>query len=367
MSANMDLVTSHRGVAHITTQNVIDLIAGLSGDISGVKIFPQLYDGLDNVIESTTRVKIKTGAGLAGGYFFILNEAFNWNLDPGSVGYSRIDVLYLVIYEDYGTTVQSSDLVYRVGTAYPNGQSGQVPSAPSGTNIIATFPLLRANMTDGALVDTMSYADLYESNSSINAAIAQMRVDFQVGVDTVIGAIQSKGVTLSGSTPFDCVTGVNKILVTLMDYASSLSEILYPGRYPVISNVESAMDDIYVKGKADGREAAESVTMTSELYLSGSGSSQDALVATTFNTQNVISIKCKYCTTITGYNGIEVQTLAEATSSTPIRNVILAVNQELTFTSEEKYVYIRAYGNMGAARATIDVKMRAKKLRGEST
>lgn len=181
MSANMDLVTSHRGVAHITTQNVIDLIAGLSGDISGVKIFPQLYDGLDNVIESTTRVKIKTGAGLAGGYFFILNEAFNWNLDPGSVGYSRIDVLYLVIYEDYGTTVQSSDLVYRVGTAYPNGQSGQVPSAPSGTNIIATFPFLRANMTDGAIVSVTSLAEYYNSND----VILQALVDNTTRVNTI--------------------------------------------------------------------------------------------------------------------------------------------------------------------------------------
>lgn len=170
--ANMDLVTSHRGVAHITTQNVIDLIAGLSGDISGVKIFPQLYDGLAHVIESTTRVKVKKGAALAGGYFFILNEAFNWNLDPGATGYSRIDVLYLVIYEDFGTTVQSCDFVYRVGTAYPNGQSGQVPSAPSGTNIIATFPFLRANMTDGAVVSVTSYAQDYLSNDALDSKIA---------------------------------------------------------------------------------------------------------------------------------------------------------------------------------------------------
>lgn len=172
MSANMDLVTSHRGSAHITTQNVIDLMAGLSGDISGIKIFSNLYNGLQHEIKTTTRVQVKTGAGLAGGYFFILNDAYNWNLDPGTVGYSRKDVLFLVIYEDFSTNVQSCDLVYGVGTAFPNGSEGYEPSEISGPNVKACFKLLGAQVTDGAVVSVTSYAQDYLSNDALNSKIA---------------------------------------------------------------------------------------------------------------------------------------------------------------------------------------------------
>ena len=170
--ANMDLVTSHRGVAHITTQNVIDLIGGLSGDISGVKIFPNLYNGLAHEITTSTRVQVKPGAGLAGGYFFILNNLYNWDLDPGAVGYSRIDVLFLVIYENFGTLVQSCDLVYQAGLPYPNGSEGNEPQAIGGANILACYKLLRAVMTDGAIVSVTSLADEYLSNEKLDSKIA---------------------------------------------------------------------------------------------------------------------------------------------------------------------------------------------------
>ena len=70
--ANIDYVTSHQGQAHITTQNVIDLLAGLSGDVSGIKKFPQLYNGLSHEITDALTIQVKTGAALAGGSFFIL-------------------------------------------------------------------------------------------------------------------------------------------------------------------------------------------------------------------------------------------------------------------------------------------------------
>jgi len=170
--ANMDLVTSHRGVAHITTQNVIDLIGGLSGDISGVKIFPDLYNGFTHEITTSTRVQLQPGAGLAGGYFFILNSLYNWDLDPGAVGYSRNDVLFLVIYENFGSLVQSCDLVYAPGPPYPNGSQGGEVEEIGGSNILACFKLLRAVMTDGAIVSVTSLADEYLSNEKLNNKIA---------------------------------------------------------------------------------------------------------------------------------------------------------------------------------------------------
>lgn len=170
--ANMDLVTSHRGVAHITTQNVIDLLAGLSGDISGVKIFPNLYNGLAHEITTSTRVQLKPGAGLAGGYFFILNSLYNWDLDPGAVGYSRNDVLFLVIYENFGSLVQSCDLVYAPGPPYPNGSQGGEVEEIGDPNILACFKLLRAVITDGAIVSVTSLTDEYLSNEMLDNKIA---------------------------------------------------------------------------------------------------------------------------------------------------------------------------------------------------
>ena len=97
MSANIELVTSHQGTPHITTDQVKDLIAGLSGDITGIKVFSNLDDAFSFDVMDAVTVRIKTGQGLAGGFHFQLLDPFDWVLDPGVVGYSRIDSLYLVI------------------------------------------------------------------------------------------------------------------------------------------------------------------------------------------------------------------------------------------------------------------------------
>lgn len=238
-NANIDYVTSHQGQAHITTQNVIDLLGGISGDITGIKKFPLLYNGLANEIVDSLTIQVKTGAALAGGSFFILEEAFDWLLDAGVVGYSRIDVLYLVMYENPDTNVQSCDFVYQVGELYPNGTTGTVPPAPTASNISATYPFLRMDMTDGSIVNVTEYAQAYLSNSDLvttvadlveeledevggtvaqvatnKADIAQMKVDFQAGVDTIYGAIVSEGVTPSASTPQACATGIHNLANT---------------------------------------------------------------------------------------------------------------------------------------------------------
>lgn len=219
-NANIDYVTSHQGQAHITTQNVIDLLAGISGDISGIKKFPQLYDGLANEITEALTIQVKTGAALAGGSFFILEDPFDWLLDAGAVGYSRIDILYLVMYEDPETNVQSCDFVYQVGDLYPNGTTGTVPSAPTGTSIVATYPFLRMDMTDGSIVIVTEYAESYLSNSLLSNQveantedIAQMKVDFQAGVDAVYNACVAQGVTPSASTPTAIAAAIGSVAI----------------------------------------------------------------------------------------------------------------------------------------------------------
>ena len=194
-----------------------------------------------------------------------------------------------------------------------------------------------------------------DHNEPLAITLRDMKSTFQAGVDTIVEGETSRGLTPAGSTPQALSDAVGLGLANLCDYAYDKlppEEVAPPSvTDATISDVKTAID------------AIQDVTMTSELYLTGIGTGDESMLATTFNTQNVISIKCKECSTTTEHNGIEVQTLAEVDSSTPIRSITLAVNQELTFTSEEKYVYIKAYGYHDAARATIDVKMQAKILR----
>jgi len=285
-NANIDYVTSHQGQAHITTQNVIDLLAGLSGDVSGIKKFPQLYNGLSHEITDALTIQVKTGAALAGGSFFILEEAFDWMLDPGAVGYSRIDVLYVVMSEDPDTAVQSCDFVYEVGNLYPNGTTGTVPSAPTGTNITATYPFLRMDMTDGSIVSVTDYSTPYLSNSSLVTTvnelveqleqdvggtveqvqtntneIAQMKVTFQDGVDTIYNSIVAEGVTPTASTP---------------------------------SALATAVGSVYDKGKTD----AESVIWEQTLYINATllaYSNAPMKFGTVLNCYNMIKLKMTQC------------------------------------------------------------------------
>ena len=190
-NANIDYVTSHQGQAHITTQNVIDLLAGFSGDVSGIKKFPQLYNGLSHEITDALTIQVKTGAALAGGSFFILEDAYDWLLDPGTVGYSRIDILFLVMYEDPDTSVQSCDFVYEVGNLYPNGTTGTVPSAPTGTNITATYPFLRMDMTDGSIVSVTDYGTPYLSNSDLSQTVSDLVEQLEESVGDTVEQVQT--------------------------------------------------------------------------------------------------------------------------------------------------------------------------------
>lgn len=199
-NANIDYVTSHQGQAHITTQNVIDLLAGLSGDVSGIKKFPQLYNGLSHEITDALTIQVKTGAALAGGSFFILGEAFDWMLDPGAVGYSRIDVLYVVMSEDPNTAVQTCDFAYEVGNLYPNGTTGTVPSTPTGTNIAATYPFLRMDMTDGSIVSVTDYSTPYLSNSSLVTTVNDLVEQLEQDVGGTVQQVQTNTSNISTLT-----------------------------------------------------------------------------------------------------------------------------------------------------------------------
>lgn len=172
MSANIELVTSHKGTPHITTDQVRDLLAGFSGDIDGIKVFSNLDDAFEYSIVDATTVRIRTGQALAAGYHFQLLDAYDWLLDPGVVGYSRYDSLYLVIYEDPITLVQTADFVYQVGELYQNGTTGTVPGPPTGTNIKEEWEFMRVNSSDGSIVVVEPKFTDYLSNKQLETNVS---------------------------------------------------------------------------------------------------------------------------------------------------------------------------------------------------
>lgn len=194
MSANIELVTSHQGSPHITVDQVRDLLAGCAGDISGIKVFSNLDNAMEMTILGATSIQIATGQALAGGFFFQLLDAYDWGLDPGAVGYSRVDSLYLVIYEDPDTLVQTADFVYQLGELYPNGTTPIIPDPPTGSNIKESFEFARATSSDGSIVTVETKHTNFISNSTLSDDLGGVRfgIDDQgrygyikVGADTV--------------------------------------------------------------------------------------------------------------------------------------------------------------------------------------
>ena len=198
MSANIELVTSHQGTPHITTDQVKDLIAGLSGDITGIKVFSNLDDAFSFDVMDAVTVRIKTGQGLAGGFHFQLLDPFDWVLDPGVVGYSRIDSLYLVIYEDPMTLVQSADFVYQVGDLYQNGTAGNPPAPPTGTNIKQEFEFMRAESSDGAIVQVVGNFHSYLSNQDLETSVSDLVVQLEQDVGGTVAQVQQNTDDLGG-------------------------------------------------------------------------------------------------------------------------------------------------------------------------
>lgn len=249
MSANIELVTSHKGTPHITTDQVRDLLAGFSGDIDGIKVFSNLDDAFEYSVEDATTVRIKTGQALAAGYHFQLLDAYDWLLDPGVVGYSRYDSLYLVIYEDPITLVQTADFVYQVGELYQNGTTGTVPGPPTGTNIKEEFEFMRCNSSDGAIVVVEAKYTTYLSNesleNSVSGTVAQVQTNkealdvLRFGVDSN-GRYGYKKVGADTVTPFRNPTGLAEpedVLENVV-FSSALYENV-PGTMKNYSGIEN--------------------------------------------------------------------------------------------------------------------------------
>ena len=375
MSANIELVTSHQGTPHITTDQVKDLLAGFCGDITGVKIFPQLDDGLEVTITDLLEAKIATGQGLAGGYHFQNLSDYTWTLDTENVGYSRIDVLYLVIYEDSVTTVQSADLVYQKGSAYVNGTTGTEPSAPTGTNVKETFKLVRADITDGAIVTVSGYGTNYLSNKSLLDMVDDTVTQVEENTDALNGVrfgVDSNGkygyikVGADTVTPFRNPTGTAQRADVLVNktFSNATEE-----------NVSGTMLDFTGNNKQTVTPSGGTGTQT----LSLTAGKHDSVVVDRTNVYNAAQSET-WASTFTSANGIpnymECSNIKKMTivndsfmpvavtfkdknwSDISVQTIISTADVE--FPNNAKYIYIYDRGI-----SSISVTYQAKQLRGK--
>ena len=214
-NANIDLVTAHTGQPHITTQNVVDLIGGLSGITNKVRRLKTPQEGLI-LTHSGMTVTISAGAGIAGGYFFELGENYSVTLDPGRNGYTRKDRIFVVIYENPQTNIQSCDFVYVTGTEASNGSNAAEPSAPTGANISKTFVFADITIKDNAVLRITSSVFAHYDNEGISekanglqqsvnylqSQINDMKQSFTDGCNTITDALGAYGITPDSTHEF---------------------------------------------------------------------------------------------------------------------------------------------------------------------
>lgn len=377
MSANIELVTSHKGTPHITTDQARDLLAGFSGDIDGIKVFSNLDNAFEYTVLDATTINIKTGQALAAGFHFQLLDAYDWILDPGVVGYSRYDSLYLVIYEDPITFVQTADFVYQVGELYQNGTTGTVPDPPTGTNIKEAFEFLRVQSADGAIVVIDAKFSDYLSNkkleTSVSGTVSQVQKNkealdvLRFGVDSN-GNYGYKKVGADSVTPFRNPQGnaarddvlINKtfsskteenVAGTMPDFTGSKRQTVTPagGTGKVTLSLTPGKCDSVIVDRTAVYNYAQSETWESTFtiangiptYMECSNIKKMTIVNDSFMPV-AVNFKDK------NWNNISIQTIMSTA--------------DVEFPNNSKYIFILDSGN---GISSISVTYQAKQLRGK--
>lgn len=235
---SLNLVTAHTGSGHVTVEEWAQMIAGLIGDDSIV-----YRCNLGNAMAITTsgalQFSIATGNALAGGrHFYIDEESQIVDIDPCSTGYSRIDDIYVVFYQDTTNNYDSMDIVTCHGTEYSTGGTEVEPATPptiEGYTTVAYYKILRVYVSDSTistytdytyllggykeLTDNLADAESTIINeigvvseqiaSDLQDTIAEMKETFQDGVDLLYTSLVTKGVTPPSSTPEGISEGID--------------------------------------------------------------------------------------------------------------------------------------------------------------
>ncbi len=314
-NANIDLVTAHTEQPHITTQNVVDLIGGLSGVTDKVRRLKTPSTGLQLTYSGMT-FTISAGSGIAGGYFFELGDNYSVTLDSGRNGYTRKDGIFIVIYEDPQTNIQSCDFVYVAGIEVSNGSNAASPNAPTGANISKTFIFAEITVKNNAVFSVVNSVIAYDDNAALShqadglqqsvnylqsqinemkqsftddlqSQINEMKQSFTDGCNAIATALINKGVTPT--------KGENTQNYTPNDFISAIDALLAKRKrtvsYKVSSNtVETSRDANYKYTKTTVTVivggTTKTFTGTGSVPLSGLGGGSGTNVTGSW-TQNI--------------------------------------------------------------------------------
>ena len=161
----MRLITGREGVAHITSADQRAFNNGVvaGGDVLDDQIIYELMysggDNLDIVKVSNTKVRIKSGDGIAQGLHFRIpyGTTEDLTLSAGTAGYYRRDLIAFHYQKAGGTGVETAEFVVIEGT----------PAAADGDAALPT--VAASNIYQGATEAYMSFAKVHFSGTTLDS------------------------------------------------------------------------------------------------------------------------------------------------------------------------------------------------------
>lgn len=132
----MDIITGHRGVAHVTSADIQAFNLGIVGGANTEEYDANVYvlrtgSRLAATIVSNTRISIADGVGVCGGVAFRIAQGTTETvqISAGTAGYKRGDFICAHYTKNTSTGVENVELAVLEGTPSPNGYN--FPNLPT--------------------------------------------------------------------------------------------------------------------------------------------------------------------------------------------------------------------------------------------
>lgn len=124
----MDIITGHRGVAHVTSADIqafnLGIVGGANTEEYGANVYVlRTGSRLAATIVSNTRISIADGVGVCGGVAFRIAQGTTETvpISAGTAGYKRGDFICVHYTRNTSTGVENAELAVIEGTPSPSG------------------------------------------------------------------------------------------------------------------------------------------------------------------------------------------------------------------------------------------------------
>lgn len=124
----MDIITGHRGVAHVTSADIqafnLGIVGGANTEEYGANVYVlRTGSRLAATIVSNTRISIADGVGVCGGVAFRIAQGTTETvpISAGTAGYKRGDFICVHYSRNTSTGVENVELAVIEGTPSPSG------------------------------------------------------------------------------------------------------------------------------------------------------------------------------------------------------------------------------------------------------